>query len=170
MIVATPIVCHRAMTYNQSSSFYRWFGGSLLLAVLAETANHTITNEQVVHKLSFVSLIIVVAIRTRALIKLRVQDLNDKKMLQKAVIFGAGMYSLTSLSRTFPNSSDRCRRMFYIRLPVLATRLFVLFGAHCSEKTTRTPVGLCIGAPRMVARLDCHWSTCIHVHGGRPHS
>jgi dihydroceramidase len=121
MIVATSIVCHRAMTYNQSASFYRWFSGFLLLAVLAETAYHTITNEQVVHELSFVSLVIVVAIETRSLIRLRVQDLNDKRMLQRVVIFGAGMYSLTFSSRTLPVLSDRCRRMFCIRLPALAT-------------------------------------------------
>jgi len=90
MIVATSIVCHRAMTYSKSASFTRWFSGSLLFAVLAETAYHITRDEQVVHELSFVSLIIVVAIKTRSLIKLRVQNPKDKEMLHKAVIFGAG--------------------------------------------------------------------------------
>ena len=90
MIVATSIVCHRAMTYRRSASFNRWLGCSLLFAVLAETAYHIIRDEQAVHELFFVFLIIVVGVKTRSLIKLRVQNLKDKEMLQKAVIFGAG--------------------------------------------------------------------------------
>jgi dihydroceramidase len=90
MIVATSVVCHRAMTYGQSPSFIHWSSGSLLPAVLVETAYHIMWDEQMVHELSFVFLIIVVAIKTRYLIKLRVHNSKDKEMLQKAVIFGAG--------------------------------------------------------------------------------
>ena len=90
MIVATSIVCHRAMTYRQSASFTRWFSGFLLFAIFAETAYHIVMDEQIIHELFFVFLIIVVGVKTRSLIKLRVQNLKDKEMLQKAVIFGAG--------------------------------------------------------------------------------
>ncbi|KAH0284955.1 hypothetical protein KCU62_g7904, partial [Aureobasidium sp. EXF-3399] len=73
MIVATSIVCYRAMTYS-------------------ETGYHTVKDEQMVHELSFVSLIVVVAIKTRSLIKLRVHNPKDKEMLHRAVIFGAGCF------------------------------------------------------------------------------
>ncbi|TIA56697.1 hypothetical protein D6C77_06741 [Aureobasidium pullulans] len=90
MIVATSIVLQRAMTYRKTPTFINWFSGLLLLAVITETTYHVMMDEQTVHELSFVSLIIAVAAKTRSLIKLRVQQPKDKKMLQKAVIFGAG--------------------------------------------------------------------------------
>lgn len=90
MIVATSVVLHRAMTYQRSHSFTRWFSSLLILAVIAETAYHTIKDEQMVHELSFVLLIVIVAIKTRSLIKLRVRNPKDKQMLQKAALFGAG--------------------------------------------------------------------------------
>jgi dihydroceramidase len=99
MIVATSVVCHRAVTYRQSPSFTRLFSAALVFAVLAETAYHTITDEQMVHELSFFFLIIVVAINTRSLIKLRVKNPDDQNLLQKAVIFGAGNFSFTIISR-----------------------------------------------------------------------
>jgi dihydroceramidase len=77
MVVATSVVCHRAMTYNQSACFYRWFSSLLLFAVLTETAYHIITDEQVVHELSFIFVIVVVAIKTCSLIKLRVPNPNE---------------------------------------------------------------------------------------------
>lgn len=100
MIVATSIVCHRAWTYRQSAAFTRWFSGFLMLAVFAETAYHTLQDEQMVHELSFVCLIIAVGIRTRSLIKLNVKNSKDKDMLHKAVIVGAGNH------RRFPVSND----------------------------------------------------------------
>ncbi|TIA84228.1 hypothetical protein D6C76_01758 [Aureobasidium pullulans] len=90
MIVAISIVLQRAMTYQKTPTFINWFSGLLLLAVITETTYHVMMDEQTVHELSFVSLIIAVAAKTRSLIKLRVQQPKDKKMLQKAVIFGAG--------------------------------------------------------------------------------
>jgi hypothetical protein len=75
------------------------FSAALVFAILAETAYHIITDEQMVHELSFFFLIIVVAINTRSLIKLRVQNQDDKSLLQKAVIFGAGNFSSTIISR-----------------------------------------------------------------------
>ncbi|KAH0336396.1 alkaline phytoceramidase, partial [Aureobasidium melanogenum] len=93
MIIATSIVLHRAMTFQRSDSYTRWFSGLLILAVIAETAYHTIKDEQIVHELSFVLLIIMVASKTRSLIKLRVHDPQDKQMLQKATIFGAGFFA-----------------------------------------------------------------------------
>ncbi|KAG9660278.1 alkaline phytoceramidase, partial [Aureobasidium melanogenum] len=95
MIVATSIVLHRAMTFQRSHSFTRWFSSLLILAVIAETAYHTITDEQMAHELSFVLLIIVVAIKTRSLIILRVHNPKDEQMLQNAIIFGAGVASLS---------------------------------------------------------------------------
>ncbi|KAG9669233.1 alkaline phytoceramidase, partial [Aureobasidium melanogenum] len=92
MIVATSIVLHRAMTYQRSNSFTRWFSSLLILAVIAETAYHTIKDEQMVHELSFVLLIVIVAIKTRSLIKLRVRNPKVKQMLQKATLFGAGCF------------------------------------------------------------------------------
>ncbi|KEQ58682.1 alkaline phytoceramidase [Aureobasidium melanogenum CBS 110374] len=93
MIIATSIVLHRAMTYQRSDSYSRWFGGLLVLAAITETAYHTIKDEQIVHELSFVVLIIVVASKTRSLIKLRVHNPLDKQMLQNATIFGAGCFA-----------------------------------------------------------------------------
>ncbi|KAG9604230.1 alkaline phytoceramidase, partial [Aureobasidium melanogenum] len=92
MIVATSIVLHRAMTFERDHSFRRWFSSLLILAVIAETAYHTIKDEQSVHELSFVLLIVAVAIKTRSLIKLRVHNPKDKQMLQNATIFGAGCF------------------------------------------------------------------------------
>ncbi|KAG9606163.1 alkaline phytoceramidase, partial [Aureobasidium melanogenum] len=93
MIVATSIVLHRAMTFQRSNSYTRWFSGLLVLAVIAETAYHTIKDEQMVHELSFVLLIIAVAVKTRSLIKLRVHNTKDKQMLHNATVFGAGIPS-----------------------------------------------------------------------------
>ncbi|THZ78041.1 hypothetical protein D6C85_01275 [Aureobasidium pullulans] len=92
MIVATSIVLQRAMTYQKTPTFINWFSGLLLLAVITETTYHVMMDEQTVHELSFVSLIIAVAAKTRSLIKLRVQQPKDKKMLQKAVIFGCFVF------------------------------------------------------------------------------
>lgn len=100
MIVATSIVCHRAMTYRQSAAFTRWFSGFLMLTVFAETAYHTLQDEQMVHEISFVTLIIAVGIKTRSLIKLRIKDPKDKEMLQKAVILGAGNHRPFSVVTT----------------------------------------------------------------------
>ena len=90
MIVATSIVLHRAMTFRRSESFTRWFGGILILGVFCETAYHSMNDEQIVHELCFVLLIILVAIRTRTLINARFQSPGDKRMLQNTTIFGAG--------------------------------------------------------------------------------
>lgn len=90
MIVATSIVLQRAMTYQKTPTFTNWSSGLLLLTVITETTYHVVMDEQTVHELSFVLLIIVVAAKTRSLIKIRVQQPKDKEMLQKAVIFGAG--------------------------------------------------------------------------------
>jgi dihydroceramidase len=97
--MATSVVCHRVVTYRKSPFFIRWFSAALVFAVLAETAYHTFTDEQMVHELSFVFLIIVVAMNTHSLIKLRVRNPDDKKMRLKAVIFGAGNFSSTIISK-----------------------------------------------------------------------
>ncbi|KAH0365978.1 alkaline phytoceramidase, partial [Aureobasidium melanogenum] len=93
MIIATSIVLHRAMMFQRSDSYKRWLSGLLVLAVIAETAYHTIKDEQMIHELSFLLLIIMVAVRIRSLIKLRVHNPQDKQMLQNATIFGAGCFA-----------------------------------------------------------------------------
>ncbi|THY33975.1 hypothetical protein D6D01_02072, partial [Aureobasidium pullulans] len=92
MIVATSIVLQRAMTYQKTPTFTNWFSGLLLLAVITETTYHVMMDEHTVHELSFVFLIVMVAVKTRYLIKARVQRPEDKNMLQKSVIFGAGCF------------------------------------------------------------------------------
>ncbi|KEQ78827.1 hypothetical protein M438DRAFT_284850, partial [Aureobasidium pullulans EXF-150] len=98
MIVATSIVLQRAMTYQKTPTFINWFSGLLLPAVITEATYHVMMDEQTVHELSFVCLIIVVAAKTRSLIKLRVSQPKDKKMLQKAVNFGAAKSCAISVS------------------------------------------------------------------------
>ncbi|THY81133.1 hypothetical protein D6C95_09219 [Aureobasidium pullulans] len=96
-------------------------------------------DEQTVHELSFVLLIIVVAAKTRSLIKIRVQQPKDKEMLQKAVIFGAGCfvfgYLLWQLDFIFCTELTAIKRVLGIPWGFLLElhgwwHIFTAVGAH----------------------------------------
>lgn len=142
MIVATSIVLQRAMTYRKTPTFINWFSGLLLLAVITETIYHVMMDEQTVHELSFVFLIIAVAAKTRSLIKLRVQQPKDKKMLQKAVIFGAGKSCAIPVSLVVLSSLTYVYRLLRLRIPPLATRLYFLHRTHGNQARVGYALGL----------------------------
>lgn len=98
MLVASACVFHRAMTFNQSTLFSRRFTAVLLLPLGIETVYHTIADEEAVHQLSFLLLIILVAIKTRALIKSRVQRSEDRQRLRALTMAGAGTFCSAGLS------------------------------------------------------------------------
>ncbi|THX66479.1 hypothetical protein D6D05_10251 [Aureobasidium pullulans] len=110
IIVATSI---------KTPTSINWFSRLLLLAVITVMTYYVMMDEQTVHELSFVFLIIAVAAKTRSLTELHVQQLKDKKMLQKAVIFGVASSSDTFSSNSTlfsaPNSRQSSACWVYLR-------------------------------------------------------
>jgi len=91
MQVASACVLHRALTFDKDSATTLWTTVAIVAAIAAETAYHSITDEQTVHELFFLALIVLVSIKTRSLIKGRVAAREDRKMLTRLTIFGTGM-------------------------------------------------------------------------------
>ena len=79
-------------------------------------------DEHVVHELTFLLLIILVANQTRGLINKRVKQAEDKRMLKKLAIFGTGKSRLYhSPSATHDNTTDSTsHRMLPLRIPPVA--------------------------------------------------
>lgn len=90
MQVASACVLHRAMTFDKDSSTTHWITVAIVAAITIETAYHSIADEQTVHELFFLALIVLVSIKTRGLIKSRVAASEDRKMLTRLTIFGTG--------------------------------------------------------------------------------
>lgn len=100
MQVATLAVLHRAMTFDKSEAYTRW-AGVLVVAVLGiETAYHSTLDDQVVHELFFLALIVTVVIKTRSLIKSRVARPEDRSMLSRLTVFGVGESPLFQIARS----------------------------------------------------------------------
>lgn len=94
MIVASATVLHRAFTYGQSKAYSQIFTTVLVALVVAETVYHAVFDEVVVHQLSFLALIALVAIRTRHLVKERVGGEGERQRLKTVIALGAGKWRL----------------------------------------------------------------------------
>lgn len=91
MQIATACCLHRAVTFGKGQKFSRNFAILLIASISVETLYHSIMDEHVVHELTFLFLILLVARQTRALINQRVSKAEDKRMLKRLSIFGTGM-------------------------------------------------------------------------------
>lgn len=90
MQIATACCLHRAMTFGKSKEYSRNLALMLITSISAETVYHSVMDEHVVHELTFLFLIILVANQTRGLINKRVERVDDRRMLKKLAIFGTG--------------------------------------------------------------------------------
>jgi dihydroceramidase len=90
MQIATSCCLHRAMTFGKSKEYSRNLALILITSISVETVYHSVMDEHVVHELTFLLLIILVANQTRGLINQRVKQTEDKRMLKKLAIFGTG--------------------------------------------------------------------------------
>ena len=91
MQVASACVLHRAMTFDKNPETTFWTTIAIVTAIAVETAYHSIADEQIVHELLFLALIVLVSIKTRSLIKARVAAKEDRKVLMRLTIFGTGI-------------------------------------------------------------------------------
>jgi hypothetical protein len=78
------------MTFGKSKEYSRNLALILITSISIETVYHSVMDEHVVHELTFLLLIILVANQTRGLINQRVKQAEDKRMLKKLAIFGTG--------------------------------------------------------------------------------
>ncbi|KAL1589436.1 hypothetical protein WHR41_01865 [Cladosporium halotolerans] len=89
MQIATACVLHRAMSFRQSEQYSRNVALFLISSLSIETIYHSIMDEQMVHELTFLLLILLVIRQTRSLIRERIQKDEEKRMLKWLSIFGA---------------------------------------------------------------------------------
>jgi dihydroceramidase len=108
MQIATSCCLHRAMTFGKSKEYSRDLALILIASISAETIYHSVMDEHVVHELTFLFLIVLVANQTRGLINQRVKQADDRRMLKKLAIFGTGksrlyrpLFRTTQLTSTF---------------------------------------------------------------------
>lgn len=90
MHVATACVLHRAATFGSTEQYSRKVALALISLISIETIYHSIMDEHVVHELLFLFLLLLVIYQTRSLIHRRVEKREDKTMLKRLCIFGAG--------------------------------------------------------------------------------
>lgn len=93
MIVATSCVLHRAMTFQQKATYNRKFTTILLASMVIETVYHSVMDEEIVHQVSWLILLILVALKTRALIQQRAKTPEQKQKFSRLIAFGAGKSS-----------------------------------------------------------------------------
>jgi 1,4-dihydroxy-2-naphthoate octaprenyltransferase len=86
------------MTFGKSKEYSRNLALILIASISVETVYHSVMDEHVVHELTFLLLIILVANQTRGLINKRVKQTEDKRMLKKLAIFGTGESHLRETS------------------------------------------------------------------------
>ncbi|KAI3478536.1 hypothetical protein L1887_59518 [Cichorium endivia] len=120
MQIATACVLHRAMSFRQSEQYSRNVALFLISSLSIETIYHSIMDEQMVHELTFLLLILLVIRQTRSLIRDRIQKDEEKRMLKWLSIFGAA-YRLETRARNalgflagvpwLVARSDGCRRL-----------------------------------------------------------
>jgi dihydroceramidase len=91
MIVATACVLHRAMTFQQDTAYTQKFTAILLASMAVETVYHSVMDEEVVHQLSWLALLLLVAWKTRAMIQQRAKSPEQKQTLSRLIAFGTGM-------------------------------------------------------------------------------
>jgi len=92
MLVASACVLHRAYTFDKSPASTKTFTTILITLLGIETAYHVAADEETVHQLSFLALILLVAIKTRSLISTRVKDDKDKQRFTKKSLFGLAAF------------------------------------------------------------------------------
>lgn len=92
MIVASATVLHRSMTYGKSKAYTQIFTAILVALVIVEAVYHATMDEVIVHELSFLALIALVAFQTRQLVKQRVSNEQDRGKLRMVIALGAGTY------------------------------------------------------------------------------
>jgi hypothetical protein len=169
MQIATSCCLHRAMTFGKSKEYSRNLALILIASISVETVYHSVMDEHVVHELTFLLLIILVANQTRGLINKRVKQTEDKRMLKKLAIFGTGeshLQETSSLSLFQKNSADiTFHRMLPLWISPVAARLHLLLAAHRLEACHGHALGVPVGVPRLVAYSDCHWRVRVHGHG-----
>jgi len=81
------------MAFGKSKEYSRNIALILITSISVETIYHSVMDEHVVHELTFLLLIVLVANQTRGLINKRVERKEDKQMLKKLAIFGTGRIS-----------------------------------------------------------------------------
>jgi hypothetical protein len=89
------------MTFQRTPAFTQKFTAALIALLTIETVYHSVMDEEIVHQLSWLLLLILVATKTRGLIKQRVTDEKDKARLSRLIAFGAGKVLSSSLSGRF---------------------------------------------------------------------
>ena len=104
MSVATSCVLHRAMTFQQSETYTRKFTTVLLASMIIETIYHSVMNEEFVHQASWLVLLVLVAWKTRALIRERLHLLPASA----ALVVRATPAAAATSSRELGADLDRC--------------------------------------------------------------
>lgn len=78
------------MTFQQSQAYTQKFTAVLLASMAVETIYHSFMDEEFVHQASWLVLLLLVAWKTRALIRSRVKERGDKRKLSHLITFGSG--------------------------------------------------------------------------------
>lgn len=129
MLIASACVLYRAMTYDRSWPETKVFTTLLILSLSAVVAYHVATDEQVVHELAFVLLILLVGLRTRFLIKTRVKNEAQQAKFRRNTIFGAGTDATLHVAGTFSQRLvmlTRLDSLLRYRIPSMAIGLSIL--------------------------------------------
>ena len=90
MIIAAACVYQRAITFRKSQSSSLKYRIILTTALSPVVWYHCIADEKVVHEITFVILIALIALKTRALIQIRAFHDEEKKQLSRTTVIGTG--------------------------------------------------------------------------------
>ncbi|KAK4502876.1 hypothetical protein PRZ48_006302 [Zasmidium cellare] len=80
------------MTYGQSKRYTQVFTLVIIASVVIETVYHTVMDELKAHELSFLTLITLVAWKTRELVKQRVSKEQDRRKLRWVIALGCMVF------------------------------------------------------------------------------
>ncbi|KAL9128072.1 MAG: hypothetical protein Q9217_003183 [Psora testacea] len=116
MLLATAFVMDRVLTFDQPSHENRKITAALSLSVLAFSIIHCIVNNLNLHSAVFATMILIIALRIRAIIK-RVKDVKQREHATSLAWLGGGKFvlnasrtcqTLTPWTSQYAQASDSC--------------------------------------------------------------
>ncbi|PVH85176.1 alkaline phytoceramidase [Cadophora sp. DSE1049] len=92
MLVAVATVVHRVFTYDKSLTRTAITGTVIAGVMTAFSAWHCITDELIMHSVLFAVMIVIVGMKTRAIISVRVEDPAVAKEVRRLAIWGGVIF------------------------------------------------------------------------------
>ena len=107
MLLATSIVFFRVFTYGKSESEARKWAIGVISYLIILSIYHCWAAEKLIHNITFIGSVILISIRTRAIIRERVHDLVLKKQLFTMARVGSCMSGLGLLKIIYLANSSQ---------------------------------------------------------------